>query len=257
MLKLLALVPLLALAGCSLIPENTRDEAHNHDFAVHVPEDHDPNQPLPVIVAYHGLGGDAEQFRAATGLDKAKAITVFLNGESNAWSPAPYADSTVEEDLEYTDHVMEIIRSRFEVTDFYAAGWSNGGGFTQLLSCQRADQFAGFASVAAAYYEGVSDSCATAPVPRMSIHGTQDSTIAYEGGRKYNTAFAGAREVMEGFAQRNQCTGREVSHQDRLETTMWTGCQAPTEHITVRGGEHPWPAWATDEILDFFEIEYP
>lgn len=57
-----------------------------------------PARPLPILVALHGKGDTGRDFLAGTGLGRAEALVAAPTGAGLAWSPAPYAHTTLGED---------------------------------------------------------------------------------------------------------------------------------------------------------------
>ena len=211
-----------------------------------------PQGPLPLIVALHGRGDNGRNFLAGTGLVKANAVVVAPTGSANAWAPAPYATTTIEQDKARIDDIIAQSRERFDVDAerIYAVGFSNGGGLSVYLSTLD-DTFAGVASVSAAVRCTEADIEAANPVDYLNIHGTHDDVVPYDGevrpgfGSPAEDGILGAPEVVAAFERRN-------------------GDSARTEHRRVEGMGHEWPTgpWAphrgidvTKEIFSFFGID--
>ena len=91
--------------------------------------------------------------------------------------------------MEMLDHFEE--RYCIDSSRVYAAGKSNGGGFTNLLACDAtaSKRIAAFAPVSGAYYQDVPEDACNAetvpiecnpgrcPIPIIEFHGTADTTI--------------------------------------------------------------------------------
>lgn len=239
-------------------------------FLAHLPKDYDSEKKWPLLFAFHGYGQDDESMLTGTSFDESGAISVFPLGKDKAWAPAPYAKTTGREDLKFVDDMIDALRATYNVDDeaIYAAGMSNGGGFTAYLGCQRPDVFAGIASVSAAYYDAIHEGCSNDALPRLDIHGTDDPIISYFGGTRHDTPYRSVTDVLNDDARRNGC-GDKVDT-TRISTTAfrqnWVGCDEPLVHIRIGGGSHTWPGgetdktaedgkhFATDKVLDFFHI---
>lgn len=206
---------------------------------------------LPVIVALHGKGDNGRDFLAGTGLHRARAIVAAPTGAGLAWSPAPYARTTFDEDAAFVRALIDDLRSTFATTNTYLAGFSNGGGLAVHLSL--ADlELAGVATVAAAVRAKPDELAAAQPLDYLNIHGTFDDVVPFAGeqrspysGGEDDTTF-GAPDVVAAFERRN-------------------GDRALAELIAVEGMGHEWPTgpWAarrgvdaTDAILEFFGVEH-
>ena len=97
------------------------------------------------------------------------------------------------------------------------------------------------------------------PVHILQIHGTADSTSAFEGGEIRGTTYPGAKASVEQWAAHNGCgadaseTGtldleRELAGQESTVTRYTSGCRpgGSAELWTIEGGSH------IPEISDHF-----
>ncbi|MDO5031628.1 PHB depolymerase family esterase [Corynebacterium sp.] len=239
-------------------------------FRLHVPKDYDPEKKWPVVLLFHGWKESAEKIQNYSQMDAAEAILAYPLGKDAAWSPAPYAVTTAEEDLDFVEKIIDGLRATYTVDDsrIYAAGLSNGGGFAAFLACRMPETFRSVATVSAAYYDGIHEGCAQAPVGRLDIHGTDDPVVSYYGGKRHGVHYSSVPEVLNEHQKRNNCSG--PIHTVRLTNNAlqetWLGCDAPLQHIRIGGGSHVWPGgrsddakaagagFATDKVLDFFGI---
>ena len=206
---------------------------------------------LPVIVALHGKGDNGRDFLAGTGLHRTRAIVAAPTGAGLAWSPAPYARTTFDEDQAFVRALLDDLRSTFATGNTYLAGFSNGGGLAVHLSLTDLE-LAGVATVAAAVRAAPGELAAAQPLDYLNIHGTFDDVVPFAGeqrspysGAQDDTTY-GAPDVVAAFERRN-------------------GERARAELIAVEGMGHEWPTgpWAarrgvdaTDAILEFFGVEY-
>ena len=206
---------------------------------------------LPVIVALHGKGDNGRDFLAGTGLHRARAIVAAPTGAGLAWSPAPYARTTFDEDAAFVRALIDDLRSTLATTNTYLAGFSNGGGLAVHLSLTDLG-LAGVATVAAAVRATPDELAAAQPQDYLNIHGTFDDVVPFAGeqrspysGAQDDTTY-GAPDVVAAFERRNSARAR-------------------AELIAVEGMGHEWPTgpWAarrgvdaTDAILEFFGVEY-
>ncbi|APT86803.1 hypothetical protein CFL01nite_06520 [Corynebacterium flavescens] len=240
------------------------------NYILHVPKDYSEDQQWPVVMVFHGLGDTAANTQAYSLLDSAEALVAYPQGIEKAWSPAPYAKTTGEEDRAFVADILDTIRATYRVDDarVFATGLSNGGGFAAYLGCTMPEVFRAVGTVSAAYYDAIHQGCSDEPVARFDIHGTNDPVVDYHGGTRHDTHYNSVDEVMQQDAKRNRCTGgvrtsRLVNNALELN---WTNCEEPLQHIRIAGGGHVWPGgeydkdqevgkgFATDRVLDFFGI---
>ncbi|MGQ4272136.1 alpha/beta hydrolase family esterase [Nocardiopsis changdeensis] len=223
------------------------------EYLVHLPRGYTPGRAWPVLLAYHGRGGSAEGMAGYSGLTGLPAVVVLpdaLTGEDDrsAWQGAPYSPPGAD-DVAFTHALLDTVESRTCVdrTRVYAAGMSNGGGFTAVLACAAPRRIAAIAPVAAAFYPHGLECDTSRAVPVVSFHGTADETIPYTGdpGRglpdvaRWNADRAAANGCLRG--PRTERLGPDVT---ALE---WTGCAggADVRHLVVARGGHTWPGAAS------------
>lgn len=221
---------------------------HSYQCSVPVSVGGARSEPLPVIQAIHGKGDNGLDFLIGTDLGKANAIVAAPTGQGLAWSPAPYAVTTVKDDTALIDALLADIATAYPVDPerIFLAGFSNGGGFATALAVNNPERFAGVATVAGAIRTDLDDIAAGAPIDYLNIHGTWDDVVPYAGQDRGELGLIlAAEQVTAAFQERN-------------------GEQARAVHIPVEGMNHEWPAgvWArgrgidvTDTVLEFFGID--
>jgi len=134
-------------------------------YLVHVPPRVGEGRPLPLVLAFHGGGGNASGFKAYAGLDtvadREGFLVVYPDGSGrlgrrlltwNAGGCCGYAAAQNVDDVGFALAVLRDVARNVLVDParVYATGHSNGGAFTYLLWAKRGDTFAAFAPVAAA-----------------------------------------------------------------------------------------------------------
>jgi len=246
-------------------------DGESRNYWITVPPAALNGQSVPLIFVFHGMDEYASRIRSYSNFDIANAIVVYPNGIDQAWAPAPYAETTGEEDLAFVDAIRAGIEDRYTVDSarVFAAGLSNGGGFAAYLGCQRPYEFTAIATVSAAYYWRVADGCSVIPMKHIDIHGTADEVIEYDGGERHETEYHSVPEMLADAARRNHCSDEVILSQvgTTAVKSTYQGCDAPLEHIRVGTGGHTWPGStnddsnpdddiATREILNFWGVSY-
>jgi len=244
-------------------------EGTNRSYVLSLPAGARQREGLPVIFAFHGLSEEAVTMQRHTNLDAADAIVVYMQGVDKAWSPAPYAKTTADQDLAYVDAVRAQLIGEFDIDQsrVFAAGFSNGGGFAAFLGCRRPQDFTAVATVAAAQYEKVFEGCSSIPMKQIDFHGTDDEVIQYNGGFRHGSSYDSIEESTDGAAARNRCAAEpeETKVLDTVVEERWVDCDAGLEHYRIEGGHHVWPGgetdrsgipkdFATHRLLEFFGI---
>lgn len=219
------------------------------EYLVHVPEDYHPDRPLPVVLSFHGHTRSAEYQEALTGFSELDTIAVYPQGlvgtdGETAWQGAPY--SADADDVRFTGDVLDQVERGLCVDSrrIYAAGKSNGGGFTEMLACRLGHRIAAFAPVAGAYYPQSGKCAPTEPVPMISFHGTADDTIPYEGDP--SRGLPSIPDWLAEWAERDECFSEPITDRPRQEVTRqrWIGCagRGALEHYRIDGLGHDWPS---------------
>ncbi len=163
---------------------------------VHVPPAAAQGQPLPVVFAFHGGGGNAEQHRTWIGLDAVAdregflAVYPFGTGRLfdrklltwNAGSCCGFAAQEKVDDVGASVALLEALarRTPVDATRVYATGMSNGAMMAFRLAHDAGPRFAAIATVAgAAVFRPFT---AKTPMPILHIHSADDAHAPYNGG---------------------------------------------------------------------------
>jgi polyhydroxybutyrate depolymerase len=121
---------------------------------------------------------------------------------------------------------------------------------TTSLACRASDVFAGFAPVAAEFYNAAY--CGAARVrPIVIFHGTADPVVPYAGGKVATNSGLSVRDTeatAAQWAQHNGCTAGPLATHLGSEVTRftWKGCKAPVVLYRIDGGGHTWPGGIVD-----------
>jgi polyhydroxybutyrate depolymerase len=165
----------------------------------------------------------------------------------------------------------------------YATGKSNGGGFVGTLACApEGGNFAAFAPVSGAFYtdsgSNTSYPCkpARAPLPILEFHGTNDTTIPYNGETKSGGVLPPIPEWLAHWAVRDGCpspptpqvvTPSDPAYMDKVHITSYSCGKSKdiVQGYKIDGLGHTWPSTepnsdsstptvieATSMIMDFF-----
>lgn len=239
-------------------------------FVLHVPDDYSQKRPLPLVLAFHGDGGSAQQLARASGLDDAEAIVAYPQASEHdgqtGWQSATHVGGA--DDVSFTQELIEMLTHQYCVRGVFTAGVSDGGGLVALLMCALPDVIDAFAVVARAAHPASSPCRRSQPVPVIEFHGAADPAADDEGGASRGAAYS-PRDWLAKTAQVNGCTGEEQSSipPDVVRTT-WTGCAPGGDVVayTIAGEARSWPGAvepngpgtvthtisATDLMLAFF-----
>jgi poly(3-hydroxybutyrate) depolymerase len=169
---------------------------------------------------------------------------------------------------------------------YYAAGKSDGGGFTGVLACDSSlsTQIAAFAPVSGAFYipgstesdcapQSISLPCSPgrAPLPVIEFHGSNDTTIPYSGGPRKTACLPAVPHWVEEWSIRqeygltNKTTSLFGNMVQKYEYGGGNGSLGIVTHYLTDELGHDWPSTvpnddnpfgtyynATPIIMDFF-----
>lgn len=223
------------------------------------------SEPVPAVLNWHGLGSDGAQQALVSGYETLAETEGFIavhptgaasagNG-ANSWELAQF-DVPGRDDLALVDDLIDrlVAEHCVDPARIYSTGLSNGGFFTALLVCERADRIAAAVSVAGiSHPEGCQPS---RPVPLIAFHGTADEVVPFAGGR--SSLQGEAADDLSGdffeqsmpdelaqFAESFGCRpdpesttiGTEITRYDYL------GCpgDVPVSFYEIADGGHTWP----------------
>lgn len=244
------------------------------EYIVHMPATPDSMKLLPVLLAFHGGGGEAEQYKRSAGLDavsnREKFIVVYPYGVGalprrlltwNAGECCGPAMNRNVDDVGFAIAVLDDVMRRTGIDSHrvYATGHSNGGMMSYRLAAERADRIVAIAPVSGAYNLGTF--APSRPVAVLDIHSVSDPRALYNGGM--GPAFPGTtvhsshRPVMEGlnrWARNNKCADSTVAETrtgqagspnagQTASLIVWKRCATGGDvaHWKLTGVGHGWP----------------
>jgi len=218
----------------------------------------------PLVVMLHGITGSAEQAESSYGwnglADSQHFVVAYPDGVNRAWNVngggccgRPQREGV--DDVAFIGAaVADIVRNvSINGSRIYATGMSNGGIMSYTLACNTGI-FAAIGAVAGTQL----DSCrAPHPASVMEIHGTSDELVPYQGGQGASIINGPSAPDVNAFWRNvDQCSAPSVTTTDGV-TTSTAGCA--DNHgvvlITIDGGGHKWPGFATQTLWQFFDAQ--
>lgn len=213
MRKLLSLSLTLFLLGCLAIPalnadigfqgvevrtglstENFRHDGRRRNYQIYVPSSYDGSKALPLLLIFHGGGGNSEKTIEYTKLnEKAEQrgfIAVYPEGTGrlglktwNAGICCGYAKKKNVDDVDYVREVLDLVERSYNIdrSRVYATGISNGAMMVYTVSCELSERFAAIAPISGTL---MTKHCSPIkPMPVIHFHGTADKNVPIAGGR--------------------------------------------------------------------------
>lgn len=144
----------------------------------------------PLLIAFHGGSGQAEQMEKLTGFmslaGEQDFFVAYPQGINRGWNDGRELPHRREiDDVDFVVKLVDHLCESFPVDRqrVFACGISNGGFFAQYLAVRAPGLLAGIASVAATVHEPMFNGIAPAePVSIMFVLGKDDPVVPFFGG---------------------------------------------------------------------------
>lgn len=232
--------------------------------AIVLPSAHDATTALPLVVLLHGYRASANLQNVYLGMSQlAEAHSFYLllpDGTEDVtgnrfWNAQPACcdfGGTGVDDVGYLTTLIDQAEAQLPIdrSRIYFFGHSNGGFMAYRMACEIGDRLAAIGVLAGGDFEGDDDCVPPRPVSVLHIHGTQDETVAYEGG-VLGSAFVGAVAATERWAARADCDlsmasagqpfdlDTAVAGPETTPTEFTIGCtNAAVARYTMEGSSH-------------------
>ena len=212
---------------------------------LHVPKH--AETPLPLVLAFHGAGGDGPGMAGYSGLSETADHYGFAVLYPTAGSSRRFWSLNASMHPDDVASIEALLPRAMQAacgdpSRVYATGVSNGGGFAARLGCELAGTIAAVAPVAGGYR--ALDPC---PDGRrtsvLEIHGTGDHVVPYDGKPPdYKGAVSG---LIAGWVRRDGCDAKATHTRPEKGVVRFThgGCDSglAVEHLRLAGTDHGWP----------------
>jgi polyhydroxybutyrate depolymerase len=178
-------------------------------YLVHVPPRYNKSQPTPVVLNFHGGGGNPKAQRKSSQMDltsdRAGFIAVYPQGTQSTASPKRFlrkrsrlkrkgftwnagtccgwAQSNNIDDVGFTASLLDDLARQFNIDPkrVYATGYSNGAIMCYRLACELPDRIAAIAPVSGPME--MPNCNPSRPVSIIHFHGTKDQFAPFAGGK--------------------------------------------------------------------------
>jgi polyhydroxybutyrate depolymerase len=215
----------------------------------------------PLVVMLHGGFGSAEQAERAYGWDEladsAKFVVAYPDGVDRAWNTnvggccGRPAREGVDDVAFISAAVADIVKNiGINSARVYATGISNGGIMSYTLACNTGV----FAAIGPDSATQLDPRRSPHPTSVMHIHGTADRLIRYEGRQGFSVINGPSVPDVNAFWRNVDQCGAPSDTTSGAITTSTAGCadNRGVVLVTVDGGGHRWPSFATQALWQFF-----
>ncbi len=173
----------------------------NRFYEIHVPASYKAGKKVPMVMVFHGGGGNPGAVRTTTGFDaisdREGFIVIYPGGTGKSedarrlsWniliSETP-ATQNKKDDLGFVRAVLKDVQGQFSIDDrrIYATGISQGGMMSYRLACDPdlSGRIAAIAPVAGVMTVPTENCNPSRAVPIMHFHGMNDTVVPYDGSK--------------------------------------------------------------------------
>ncbi len=252
---------------------SVRHGALVRDYLVDIPGAVAAGTGLPVVLAFHGGGGNAGQFRGSNGLvrvgEEHGFIVVHPEGTGllglRTWNAGFCCGRAAELGVDDVGFVATLLddlarRTPIDRDRVYATGHSNGGMIAYRVAAELPGRLAAIAPVGGARLADNLDNAE--PLPLLHLHSRTDPRAPYDGGlgppfpgTQHRTTHPPVEDVLAQWRALNGCSGDPVLLESRVapdpgldaghraDHLGWHDCTRgpPVELWLLDGPGHGWP----------------
>ncbi|MCZ7566486.1 MAG: hypothetical protein M5U08_24030 [Burkholderiales bacterium] len=272
-LALACAAPASEAATGATVSVTVRHDGMKRTALVHYPPQVAERRPLPVVLNFHGGGGNALAQQRYAGMDaladRAGFIVAYPNGTGVlrdsllTWNAGACCGAAAEQgtdDVGFVRALLDELAARYPVdaSRVYATGLSNGAMMSYRLAAELSDRIAAIAPVAGA--SAMPTFRAARPMPILHIHSVDDPRALYDGGLGPPFPFTNVRiphrpveaslaewaayagcHAPPAVSDRRQGAADRASHTATL--LVYRGCRDEVEIALwkLSGAGHVWP----------------
>jgi len=234
-------------------------------YEVHVPRSYSRDRATPVVLVFHGGGGNPTAIRWQTDMDRVADrndfIVVYPAGTGllkkfaltfNASGCCGWAWQNNVDDVAFVRALLDDVSTFFNVDPkrVFATGYSNGSQLTYLIACKLSDRIAAIAPNAAPMTLR-NDRTPGRPVSVMHFHGLKDRNVPFGGGKGAQDVATTqydhmpVQECIDFWVSNNGCPAAPAKEwrKGRATFTEYGPGREGTEVVLVKieDGGHSWP----------------
>ncbi|MBT3068255.1 PHB depolymerase family esterase [Rhodoferax sp. U11-2br] len=240
----------------------------SRSYLVHVPQRGLVGQPVPLLVAMHGGGGnmdfqaDDSRYGLISASEREGFVVAFPNGYSrfaggklatwNAGNCCGAARDGQVDDVGFIRQMVSQISAQLPINPrrVYATGMSNGAMMAYRLACEASDVFSAIAAVAGTDNTRV---CQPGkPVSVLHIHARDDGHVLFHGGagpaavnKSAEADYSSVPNTVAKWTELNGCSlpPKRMLEQAGALCESYAPCQggAQVQLCVTNTGGHSWP----------------
>jgi polyhydroxybutyrate depolymerase len=238
------------------------------EYLVHVPRSYSSGRPTPMLLAFHGGGGDADfqaddsKYRLISKSEEAGFIAVFPNGYSRiggilaTWNAGGCCGGAKKNNVDDVGFVGAVIhrmarQASIDPKRIFATGMSNGAMMSWRLACELPE----IRAIAPVAGTDNTPACKPSrPVPIIEFHAADDDHVPFNGGVGVGPSRADFVSVPATQAKWVQID-RAAAQAKRVLSVAGAHCDlhpaarggVPVELCVTETGGHSWPGGGTQQ----------
>ncbi len=268
----LPLAVLLCLLTCcgragTVTPHVIAMKEGERTYSLFVPDSVTKKEAVPLVILYHGSGGDGASMDRMSGFsavaEREGFILALPDAAGKNWNDGrevigiPSMAHQID-DVAFTDAMVAEIGAlyRLDARRLYATGFSNGGIFVHLLALKSKHAFAAIAPVSGGIAEPLAEKFKPkTPLSVLILHGTDDPMVPYIGGEVdysnngrilpiEDTALRWvAIDGIKGERLSGTLPDNDPADGCTITWSRWASKKGAPEValFTIQGGGHTWP----------------
>jgi len=226
-------------------------------YLLHIPASYDAARATPLVLAFHGIGLNAEEMARISGLSEQADTSGFIiaypngTGEKKSWNGGHCCGEAAKNNVDDVGFVRALIDElatfiNIDPDRVYATGFSNGAIMVYRLACELPDRIAAIGPVAATQILDDQEACHPArSVPIIHFHGTADRLNPYNGGTtSAGFEFVSVEDAIGFWVEKNACPNPlQRTQSGTIQHDVYAPCEqnSAIELYTIVDGEHAWP----------------
>jgi polyhydroxybutyrate depolymerase len=226
-------------------------------YLLHIPASYDAARATPLVLAFHGIGLNAEEMARISGLSEQADTSGFIvaypngTGEKKSWNGGHCCGEAAKNNVDDVGFVRALIDElatliHIDPNRVYATGFSNGAIMVYRLACELPDRIAAIGPVAATQILDDQEACHPArSVPVIHFHGTADRLNPYDGGTTAaGFEFVSVEAAIGFWVEKNACPDPlQRTQSGTIQHDVYAPCEqnSAIELYTIIDGEHAWP----------------
>ncbi len=256
-----------------IVPQMIDGVETDRSVFIRLPSNYSAEQCYPLMFAFHGAGGSANQFvnnpNLTALIDAGEFIGVYPNGHANAGENGGFwnlgTEPTNADDVAFVDMIIQELSacSSLNLNRAYAMGFSNGAGMVNLLG-KSTSHFQGIAPMFSQQTVSTAALTPSATLSVFQVNGEVDGLIPLEGGTSPVGEFVSAEASAVDWANHFNCTSPPVESSltwggTTLDSYQYSDCDSghTVQYMIALETGHTWadPQAATQvyaEVWDFF-----